>query len=65
MEVYIFHAQQNVEQLQNPTMGVTINNESAKTEPPALERTEAKSTGEGGRLNAFYRPDKRRWAVLS
>ena len=26
-------AQQNIEQLQNPTMGVTINNESSTTEP--------------------------------
>ena len=28
------NAQQNIEQLQNPTMGVTINNESTATEPP-------------------------------
>ena len=28
------NAQQNKEQLQNPTMGVTINNESTTTEPP-------------------------------
>ena len=28
------NAQQNIEQLQNPTMGVTINNESITTEPP-------------------------------
>ena len=27
------NAQQNIEQLQNPTMGVTINNESTTTEP--------------------------------
>ena len=27
-------AQQNIEQLQNPTMGVTINKESTTTEPP-------------------------------
>ena len=27
-------AQQNIEQLQNPKMGVTINNESTTTEPP-------------------------------
>ena len=26
--------QQNIEQLQNPTMGVTINNESTTKEPP-------------------------------
>ena len=28
------NAQQNIEQLQNPTMWVTINNESTATEPP-------------------------------
>ena len=28
------NAQQNIEQLQNPTMGVTINNDSTTTEPP-------------------------------
>ena len=28
------NAQQNIEQLQKPTMGVTINNESKTTEPP-------------------------------
>ena len=28
------NAQQNIEQLQNPTMGVTIYNESTTTEPP-------------------------------
>ena len=28
------NAQQNIEQLQNPTMGVTINNGSTTTEPP-------------------------------
>ena len=27
-------AQQNIEQLQNPKMGVTINNQSTTTEPP-------------------------------
>ena len=27
-------AQQNIEQLQNPTMGVTINNKLTTTEPP-------------------------------
>ena len=30
------NAQQNIEQLQNPTMGVTINNESTTTEPPPI-----------------------------
>ena len=28
------NARQNIEQLHNPTMGVTINNESATTESP-------------------------------
>ena len=28
------NAQQNIEQLQNPTMGVAINIESTTTEPP-------------------------------
>ena len=28
-------AQQNIEQLQNPTMGVTINNESTTEAPPS------------------------------
>ena len=28
------NAQQNIEQLQNPIMGVTVNNESTTTEPP-------------------------------
>ena len=28
------NAQQNIEQLQNPTMGETINNDSTTTEPP-------------------------------
>ena len=30
------NAQQNIEQLHNPTMDVTINNESTTTEPPSL-----------------------------
>ena len=29
------NAQQNIEQLQNPTTGVTINNEIITTEPPS------------------------------
>ena len=29
------NTQQNIEQLQNPTMGVTINSESKTTEPPS------------------------------
>ena len=35
------NAQQNIDQLQNPTMGVTINNNRTT----ALERTVAKATG--------------------
>ena len=41
------NAQQNVEQLQNSPMAVTINNKRTT----ALERTAAKATGG---LNAFY-----------
>ena len=37
------HAQQNIEQLQNPTMGVTINNNRTI----AFERTAAYATGVG------------------
>ena len=32
------NAQQNIEQLQNPTMGVTINNGPTTTEPGTLMR---------------------------
>ena len=45
------NAQQNIEQSQNPTMGVTINNESTTTEPPALNGQQPKPLGG---LNAFY-----------
>ena len=41
------NAQQNIEQLQNPTMGVTIKNKRTTT----LERTAAKAPGG---INAFY-----------
>ena len=34
LEWTLSNAQQNIEQLQNPKMGVTINNESTTTEPP-------------------------------
>ena len=30
------NVQQNIEQLQTPTMGVTINKKSAKTKPPEV-----------------------------
>ena len=42
------NAQQNIEQLHNPTMGVTINNNRTT----ALEQTAAKATWGG--LNLFY-----------
>ena len=47
-------AQQNIEQLQNPTTGVKINNEPTKNRTTAFERTIAKPLGEGGGWNAFY-----------
>ena len=45
------NAQQNIEQLQNPTVGVTINNESTTTEPPPYSGQQPKPLGS---LNAFY-----------
>ena len=48
------NAQQNIEQLQNPTMGVTINNDSTTTEPPLQNGHQPKSLGGGGGLNAFH-----------
>ena len=45
------NAQQNIEQLQNPTMGVTINNVSTTTEPPPKNGQQPKPLGD---LNAFY-----------
>ena len=40
------NAQQNIEQLQNPAITITIKTESTTTGPPvALERTAAKATG--------------------
>ena len=45
------NAQQNIEQLQNHTMGVTINNESTTTEPPLLSEQQPKPLRD---LNAFY-----------
>ena len=36
LELAQSHVQQNVEHLQNPTMGETINNESTTTEPPPM-----------------------------
>ena len=34
LEWTLSNTQINIEQLQNPTIGVTINNESTTTEPP-------------------------------
>ena len=45
------NAQQYIEQLQNPTMGVTINHESTKTEPPPLNGHQQMPLWG---LNAFY-----------
>ena len=39
------NALQNIEQLQNPTMGVTINNRSTTTEPPPKNRQQPKLLG--------------------
>ena len=45
------NAQQSIKQLQNPTMGVTINNESTTTESPPLSGQQPKPLRG---LNAFY-----------
>ena len=45
------NVQQNIEQLQTPTMGVTINKKSTTTEPPPLSGQQPKPPGG---LNAFY-----------
>ena len=45
------NAQQNIEQLQNPTMGATINNESTTREPPTWNGQQPKPLGG---LNAFF-----------
>ena len=45
--------QQNIEQLQTPTMGVIINNESTTTEPLPQNGQLLKPPGDGG-LNAFH-----------
>ena len=48
------NVQQNIEQLQTPTMGVTINKKSTTTEPPPYNGHKPKPTREGGGVNAFY-----------
>ena len=45
------NAQQNIEQLQKPTMGVTINNEPTTTEPPPQNGQQPKQLGG---INAIY-----------
>ena len=51
LEGTLSKVQQNTEQLQTHTMGVTINNKSTTTEPPPLNGQQPKPP-EG--LNAFY-----------
>ena len=45
LELAQSNVQQNVEHLQNPTMGETINNESTTTEPPPLYGQQPKPLG--------------------
>ena len=47
------NAQQNIEQLQNPTMGVTINNESATSGPSILRQTDSSRSHLRG-VNVLY-----------
>ena len=42
------NVQKSIEQLQNPTMGVTINTKSTATEPPPYNRQQPKPLGGGG-----------------
>ena len=46
------NAQQNIEQLQTPTMGVTINNKSTTNQQQLNHRLRTHTLG--GDLNAFY-----------
>ena len=46
----VSNVQQNIEQLQNPTIGVTINNKSTLTEPSPQNGQQPKPPGG---LNAF------------
>ena len=43
--------QKKIKQLHNPTMGVTINNESTTSEPPPLNGQQPKPLGD---LNTLY-----------
>ena len=54
LEWTLSNVQQNTEQLQTPTMGVTINKKSTTTEPPPKNGQQPKPPGGGGGLNAFY-----------
>ena len=51
LEWTLSNVQQNIEQLQTPTMGVTINKKSTTTEPPPSNGQQPKAPGG---LNAFY-----------
>ena len=58
------NVRQNIEQLQTPTMGVTINKKSTTTtEPPPLNGQQPKSPGErgGGLKCALLLPNLRFW----
>ena len=46
--------QQNIEQLQTPTMRVTINKKSTTTKPQPRTDSSLSHRGGGGGLNAFY-----------
>ena len=48
LELTQSNAQQNIEQLQNHTIGVTINNESTTTEPSPYNGQQQKPLGVGG-----------------
>ena len=51
LEWTLSNVQQNLEQLQTPTMGATINKKSTTTEPPPYKGQQPKPPGD---LNAFY-----------
>ena len=48
------NVQQNIGQLQTPTMGATINKKSTTTEPPPPYNGKQPKPPGGGGLNAFY-----------
>ena len=47
LEWTLSNVQQNIEKLQTPSMGVTINNKSTTTEPPPQNGQQHKSPGRG------------------